>query len=95
MRVNIYAEELTPRVEIVQKNGHTGVRFYLYLPVSLPGGGEARGPFEHRPGDDDSAAVTFWGRKRVREVLQAALLEMDALDAMDNAAAAQQPEEPF
>lgn len=54
MRVNIYAEELTDRIEIIEKfvedSGETfyGVRLYLGF------------PFEHTPGDDDSSAITFW-----------------------------------
>jgi hypothetical protein len=89
MRVNVYAEEMTDRVEIISKeiDGHafTGLRFYLELPCTIPDArpGEiaapapnlghatrnVRGPFIHRPGDDDSAAVTFWGKRDLREVL--------------------------
>jgi len=77
MRINIYAEEITDRVEIVRKTvdgqKFVGLRFYLYLPVTTkrgpmdpPAPGEdgatmqVSGPFIHREGDDDSAAVTFW-----------------------------------
>lgn len=104
MRVNIYAEEMTDRIEIIAKeiDGHTftGLRFYLELPVTVPGArivqsnnaaerqaqldaspfGEhttIAGPFMHRPGDDDSAAVTFWGKRDLREVLRAALAMLD------------------
>jgi hypothetical protein len=83
--VNIYAEEMTERVEIVEKeiNGQifTGVRFYLYLPVTInsgrPGETQITGPFLHsvvKQGegvviDDDSSAVTFWGKSDLRDVL--------------------------
>ncbi len=87
LRVNIYAEELTDRVELITKEVEgqtfTAVRFYLYLPVTLPHGGpgqgelQARGPFIHRPGDDDSAAVTFWGKRDLRPLLQRALKLLD------------------
>lgn len=99
MRVNIYAEEMTERVEIISKeiDGHnfTGLRLYLELPVSLPGrsgegkteacspvppqfdGLNVRGPFMHRPGDDDSAAVTFWGKRDLRVVLRKMLAMLD------------------
>ncbi len=103
MRVNVYAEEMTDRVEIISKtiDGHefTGLRLYLELPASLPanvhlagpspGVGAAyaepptdatrnvRGPFMHRPGDDDSAAVTFWGKRDLREVLRLMLAKLD------------------
>ncbi len=90
MRVNIYAEEMTNRVEIIKKeiDGQvfTGLRIYLYLPVTtnlrIGGDGiphrteessEEQGPFIHREGDDDSAAITFWGKRDLREVLHIAL----------------------
>jgi hypothetical protein len=62
----------------------TGVRFYLYLPVSkrdptgtLRGFIQDRGPFLHRDGDDDSAAVTFWGKRQLAEVLKKALAMLE------------------
>src|SRR3954470_9005220 len=62
MRVNIYAEEMTERVEIISKEidgqSFTGLRLYLELPVTV-NGEQKSGPFLHHPGDDDSAAVTF------------------------------------
>lgn len=70
MRVNVYAEEMTERVEIISKEidgqKFTGLRFYLELPV-FDG---REGP---RPGDDDSSAVTFWGKQDLRVVLRRAL----------------------
>jgi hypothetical protein len=100
MRVNIYAEEMTDRVEIISKeiDGHrfTGLRFYLELPVTVGGEGQHRsaegpevfppingkpaqvvGPFVHRPDDDDSSAVTFWGKQDLRAVLRKALAMLD------------------
>ena len=94
MRVNVYAEEMTNRIEIISKeidgSTYTGLRFYLELPVTIPaehvlqdgcmglqeGIRQARnvsGPFVHRPGDDDSAAVTFWGKKDLKTILRKAL----------------------
>ena len=64
MRVNIYAEEMTDRVELVRKGEFTGVRFYMHLPVTLnvaDGNSQVRGPFMHRPDDDDSAAGNILG----------------------------------
>ena len=104
MRVNVYAEEMTDRIEIISKtiDGHTftGLRLYLELPVTIGGHGKEKsahrvdegpgvylagdgpaqvaGPFMHRPGDDDSAAVTFWGKRDLRHVLR---LMLDKLDA--------------
>lgn len=81
MRVNVYAEEITQRIEIINKeidgNRFTGLRFYLELPVTDPDGKEHRGPFIHRPGDDDSSAVTFWGKRDLRRVLRDALNLLD------------------
>ncbi len=84
MRVNIYAEEITDRVEIISKeiNGQTftGIRFYLYLPVTIPVGQGVtvhRGPFQHHQGDDDSAAVTFWGKQDARMLFHKALTILD------------------
>ena len=88
MRVNIYAEEMTDRVEIVTKvidgQHFTGLRFYLELPVTtkLPGAdgspGECfQGPFVHRHGDDDSSAVTFWGKRDLSNVLERGLALLD------------------
>jgi hypothetical protein len=85
MRVNVYAEEMTNRIEIIGKeiDGHTftGLRFYLELPATVQSGPLAgqnvQGPFTHRPGDDDSAAVTFWGKRDLRDVLRKALQMLD------------------
>lgn len=93
MRVNVYAEEMTDRVEIISKKidgaTFTGLRFYLYLPVTSPvslsqagprlheDSREYQGPFLHREGDDDSAAVTFWGKQDLRIVLRKALEMLD------------------
>ena len=80
MRVNIYAEEMTNRIEIIEKeidgNKFEAVRFYLYLPTTY-NGENIQGPFIHREGDDDSAAVTFWGKRDLREVLRKALAMLD------------------
>jgi hypothetical protein len=92
MRVNVYAEEMTNRLEIISKeiDGYhfTGLRFFLELPVTVPNPAaianpaipattNVRGPFLHRPGDDDSAAVTFWGKRDLRVMLRLALDMLD------------------
>ena len=57
MRINIYNEELTERVELTEKRAaNTGVsfyglHFYLHSPEEL----------HHDDADDDSSAVIFWG----------------------------------
>lgn len=86
MRVNVYAEEMTDRIEIVTKeidgNEFTALRFYLYMPVTLcnplvGGLAQVKGPFIHREGDDDSSAVTFWGKSDLRIMLRQALDKLD------------------
>ncbi len=81
MRVNVYAEEMTNRVEIISKeidgNMFTGLRLYLELPVSMPNGTHVSGPFTHRPDDDDSSAVTFWGKRDLRVVLRTMMTKLD------------------
>ena len=80
MRVNIYAEELTEKVEVIEKvtpdGTFTGVRFWLELPVGS-GANIVQGPFMHHPGDNDSAAVTFWGKQKLKALLQKALIELE------------------
>jgi hypothetical protein len=80
MRVNVYAEEMTDRIEIIEKeiegNKFTALRFYLALPATV-NGQQYQGPFMHRPGDDDSAAVTFWGKRDLRIMLRKALAALD------------------
>jgi hypothetical protein len=81
MRVNVYAEELTDKAAIVTKviDGvkFTGLRFYLELPATVDGQ-QYRGPFVHRPGDNDSSAVTFWGKEDLRTTFGEALALLDA-----------------
>lgn len=85
MRVNIYAEEMTHKVEIIAKDiegqRFTGLRFYLELPVTVPHAGHSvkqiSGPFMHGPKDNDSAAVTFWGKHDLRDVLKKAVKMLD------------------
>lgn len=99
MRVNVYAEEMTNRIEIISKEiegqQFTGLRFYLELPASFVPDtsytSEQRpatisdtvqakhyqAPFIHRPGDDDSSAVTFWGKRDLRTLLRQALSLLD------------------
>lgn len=80
MRVNVYAEEMTDKVEIISKEiegqKFTGLRLYLELPATV-GGKQYQGPFMHKPGDDDSSAVTFWGKRDLRVVLRKMLDKLD------------------
>ena len=110
MRVNVYAEEMTNRIEIISKEiegqQFTGLRFYLELPASFiqepitSGSGvyaerpatmndtsqakHYQAPFIHQPGDDDSSAVTFWGKRDLRAVLKQALTMLDSYYEQEN-----------
>jgi hypothetical protein len=83
VRVNVYAEEMTGKVELITKNVEgrefVAVRFWLYLPATdqMNGSRQVQGPFIHRPGDDDSSAVTFWGKREMRDTLAEALRLLD------------------
>lgn len=81
-----------PRLEVIEKmiDGHqfTALRIYLELPVTkkivrethvgpVYDTVQVQGPFIHRPGDDDSAAVTFWGKRDLRVTLRRALELLD------------------
>jgi len=72
MRINVYAEEITDNVELINKDGRIGVRFWMHLPVTL-GTAQVQGPFMHKPGDDDSSAITFWGKRELKVALKKAL----------------------
>ena len=80
MRINVYAEEMTDRVKVIEKRidgkVFTGLRLYLELPATVKGK-QYRGPFMHHPGDDDSSAVTFWGKRDLRKVLRVMLAKLD------------------
>jgi len=100
MRVNVYAKEMTRRIQIISKEiegqTFTGLRIYLELPASFVedkgcGDGTLRpatindteqashmqAPFIHHPGDDDSSAITIWGKTDLREVLKLAQQKLD------------------
>lgn len=47
------------------------------LARGAPGGLHAQGPFQHGPEDDDSGAITFWGKRDLRDVLRVAIERLD------------------
>jgi hypothetical protein len=75
VRINVYNEEVTDRVEYATKLANNvefcGIRFFVGR------------PFEHTPGDDDSPAVTFWySGPHERALLQKAFKQaLSILDA--------------
>lgn len=55
MRINVYSQELTDEVNVIEKESNTGlvytaVQFMLHSSPML----------HHPPQDDDRSAVTFW-----------------------------------
>jgi len=55
MRINVYSQELTSEVQIVEKPSNTGVTYHAAQLIlhSSP-------RLHHPPEDDDRSAVTFW-----------------------------------
>lgn len=55
MRINVYSQELTSEVILVEKPSNTGVTYHAAQLVlhSSP-------MLHHPPADDDRSAVTFW-----------------------------------
>jgi hypothetical protein len=80
MRINVYDEEQTGRIEVVENTVRgeqfVGLRFFLELPVTTPHG-NIQGPFAPNPVSEETAAVTFWNRKDLRPMLRHALALLD------------------
>lgn len=73
MRINVYSQELTSEVNVIEKRSNTGL---VYSAVQLMLHSSPR--LHHPPADDDRSAVTFWLPKSAerREELAAAFEEM-------------------
>ncbi|UYA98816.1 hypothetical protein P9A53_gp72 [Xanthomonas phage vB_Xar_IVIA-DoCa6] len=73
MRVNVYSQELTSEVNLVQKESNTGL---VYSAVQLML--HSSDKLHHPPADDDRSAITIWLPKSPerREELAMALLHM-------------------
>lgn len=76
MRINVYSQELTNEVRLVQKVSNTGLT-YSAVQLML----HSSDKLHHPPADDDRSAVTIWLPKSVgrREELAAALEQMAAM----------------
>ena len=76
MRINVYSQELTDEVILVEKPSNTGVTYHAAQLVlhSSP-------RLHHPPDDDDRSAVTFWLPKSAarREVLAMAFERIAAI----------------
>ena len=55
MRINVYSQELTDEVNVVEKESSTGM---IYSAVQLML--HSSPLLHHHPQDDDRSAVTFW-----------------------------------
>lgn len=55
MRINVYSQELTDEVNLIEKEADTGV---VYSAVQFMLHSSDR--LHHHEGDDDRSAVTFW-----------------------------------
>ena len=75
MRINVYSQELTSEVNVLEKESNTGL---VYSAVQLML--HSSPMLHHPPHDDDRSAVTFWLPKSQgrREELAKAFEEMAA-----------------
>lgn len=75
MRINVYSQELTDEVNVIEKESNTGL---IYSAVQLILHSSPK--LHHPPKDDDRSAVTFWlpKSKERRESLAKAFEEMAA-----------------
>lgn len=75
MRINVYSQELTSEVNVLEKQSNTGL---VYSAVQLML--HSSPMLHHPPQDDDRSAVTFWLPKSAarREALAKAFEEMAA-----------------
>ena len=73
MRINVYSQELTDEVNMVEKKSNTGL-VYSAVQIML----HSSEKLHHPPQDDDRSAVTFWlpKSKERREELAKAFEEM-------------------
>lgn len=73
MRINVYSQELTDEVNVVEKESNTGLT-YSAVQLML----HSSPMLHHPPQDDDRSAVTFWLPKSParREALARAFEEM-------------------
>jgi len=55
MRINVYSQELTPEVLLVEKPSNTGVTYHAAQLIL-----HSSDRLHHPPNDDDRSAVTFW-----------------------------------
>jgi hypothetical protein len=76
MRINVYSQELTDEVLLIEKESNTG---FVYSAVQIVL--HSSDKLHHPPQDDDRSAVTFWlpKSKHRREALALAFENMAKL----------------
>lgn len=76
MRINVYSQELTDEVLLIEKESNTGL-VYSAVQIVL----HSSDKLHHPPQDDDRSAVTFWlpKSKNRREALALAFENMAKL----------------
>lgn len=88
MRINVYSQELTPEVLLIEKESNTG-RVYRAAQLVLHSSPMLR----HPPSDDDRSAVTFWMPRSAHRLEEmATAFERIAELFRDEAARSQQAE---
>jgi len=55
MRINVYSQELTDEIKVIEKESNTGL-VYSAVQMIL----HSSDKLHHPPADDDRSAVTFW-----------------------------------
>ena len=55
MRINVYSQELTNEINVIEKESNTGL-IYTAVQIML----HSSPMLHHPPQDDDRSAVTFW-----------------------------------
>ena len=55
MRINVYSQELTDEINVIEKESNTGL-VYTAVQIML----HSSPMLHHPPSDDDRSAVTFW-----------------------------------
>lgn len=55
MRINVYSQELTNEINVIEKESNTGL-IYTAVQIML----HSSPVLHHPPQDDDRSAVTFW-----------------------------------
>ncbi len=77
VRINVYAEELTPEVAIVEKVDESGLRFYG-LRIFL----ESSKKLRHNHDEDDRSAITFWVKRTQKKGTDVSIIQKLVLNVL-------------